>query len=122
MLVAAEVETAAGTETNRAPEMIAAIEAASTWWARRRRTPTRISSEPSRGSALSHSTVRRGSEPTRQDVADEVLRPRPGRRRVPVDELALEHHGVPVVAEAGGAGVGPLQDGYVDGRRARGRG
>ncbi len=63
-LVAVDIETVAGIETNRAPEITAAMLAARTWWARRRRTPTRISSDPSRGTELNHSTVRRGSGPS----------------------------------------------------------
>ena len=101
MLVAADMETGAGTDTKRAPEMIAAIEAASTWCARRRRTPTRISSEPSRGTELSHSTVRRGSGPSGSTWLTRSSEVVPGGGGVPVDELALEHDGVPVVAEAG---------------------
>ena len=40
------------------------MEAARTWCARRMRTPTSTSSEPSRGTEPSHSTVRRGSGPS----------------------------------------------------------
>ena len=40
------------------------MEAARTWCARRIRTPTSTSSEPSRGTEPSHSTVRRGSGPS----------------------------------------------------------
>ena len=60
-LVAAGVLTSAGIDTKRAPETTEAIEAASTWWARRSPMPTVMISTPSRGIALSHSTVRRGS-------------------------------------------------------------
>ena len=53
----------------------------------------------------------------RQDVADQVVGGLAGGGQVPVDELALEDDGVPVVGEAGAAEVGPLQDGHVDRQR-----
>ena len=55
--------------------------------------------------------------PHRHDVADQVLGGLAGCGRLPVHQLALEHHRAPVVAVADRDRLGPTQDGYVDRHR-----
>ena len=116
-LVAADVRRRAVIETKRAPEMTAAMEAAARG-ARGSRMPTTTSSTPSRGIALSHSTVRRG----RRSACSTMLTSRASRgrcgSRVPVDQLALEDDAVPVVAEAGRGRLRTAHERHVTGAGA----
>ena len=93
------------------------MEAARTWCARRMRTPTSTSSEPSRGTEPSHSTVRRGSGPsgmTWLTSASSVSRRAAASQSTSWRSRTTESQSS---LEAGLRRLGPAQDGYVDGER-----